>query len=91
MSQNINDRCCASSLLRRLACGASAPRKYKTVAREASCDVQEAGEVPGGDVQRRYGDDEPYDRDGHRSDDVPASFVDPVTVIRHGERDQGAD
>lgn len=90
LSQNIDNRRRASSLLRRLTCSAGAPGKYQTVARETARDIQEAGEVPGRDVQSRDGDDESYNRDGHRYDDVPAAFVDPIAVVRHCERDQGA-
>ena len=91
MSQNINNRRRASSLLRRLTGRASAPSKYQTVACEAACDVQETGKVPRRDVQRRDADHESYDCDGHREDDVPAALVDPVAVVRQGECDQGAD
>jgi hypothetical protein len=65
LSQNIDNRRRASPLLGRLTRRASTPCKYQTIAREAACDVQEAGEVPGWDVQRCNGNDESYDRDGH--------------------------
>lgn len=91
LPQNINNRCRTSPLLRRLTRRASTPCKYQTVAREAACDIQETGEVSGGDIQRRNGNDESYDRDSHGDDDVPATFIDPVAVVRHGESDQGAD
>ena len=91
LPQNINDRRRASSLLRRLTGRAGAPGKYQTIACEAACNVEETGKVSGRDVQSRDGYHDPYDRDGHRDDDVPATLVDPVAVVRHGESDQGAD
>jgi hypothetical protein len=51
LSQDIHDSRRASPFLRRLTSSAGSPCEYHTVAREAACDVQEAGEVPRGHAQ----------------------------------------
>jgi hypothetical protein len=91
LSQDVDNCRGASSLLRRLTGSAGTPREHQTIAREAACGVQGAGEVPRRYVQSCNCDDKPDDRHGHRNDDVPATLVNPVAVVHHGESDQGAD